>query len=264
VKKLILKISVIAIFTCIINFAQNRDSLIQLTPDLGDTIDENEMAQIQILNMNSWTGFKRLVFYVRNDTCLVSKITYENKNGELRDSIIFSYIGVLNSLRMKLQEMEKAELKLIEDGTLIVVRTKDGFIHEGVPKFVSSNNLVIMNRKSFAESHPDYYKVVKWTFYKSDINSVFIKGHSKILAGLGIGCLVGIIGGFIAGYSEGDDPPGCLALSAGDKGLLSALLFGPAGAVLGLVFGLASSSSDEEIVITDDYDLNKLGKYLAR
>jgi hypothetical protein len=126
----------------------------------------------------------------------------------------------------------------------------------------------LLKRKSNIESLPDYNNIASKSFQKQELQSIFIAGQSNVLLGTGLGCLLGTITGYIAGASDGDDPKGssqegnCLAMSAEQKGSLSGAVLGVIGAATGLIIGLATTTSEEEIFINEDYNLKELTKYV--
>jgi hypothetical protein len=67
--------------------------------------------------------------------------------------------------------------------------------------------------------------------------------HGNAGRGALIGLFVGAMAGGFIGYAQGDDPPGILSFSAGDKAVLGALLGGGGGALVGVIIG-ASSRTD--------------------
>ena len=50
-------------------------------------------------------------------------------------------------------------------------------------------------------------------------------------------------------------------MSAEQKGSLSGAVLGVIGAAAGLIIGLATTTTEEEIIINEDYNLNELSEY---
>jgi hypothetical protein len=67
------------------------------------------------------------------------------------------------------------------------------------------------------------------------------RGHT--LRGMGIGLLVGAAGGAAVGLAAGDDPPGLISFSAGDKAALGGVAFGVLGSLIGAIAGSVPSDS---------------------
>ena len=75
-------------------------------------------------------------------------------------------------------------------------------------------------------------------------NIKFINRGAGALQGLGRGMLLGLSLGVIGGLSAGDDPPGFLNLSAGDKAALYGSVWGFLGGVIGTPTGAISGEKD--------------------
>ncbi|MEJ7813164.1 MAG: hypothetical protein WKG32_22330 [Gemmatimonadaceae bacterium] len=60
--------------------------------------------------------------------------------------------------------------------------------------------------------------------------------------GMGMGLLIGAAGGAVLGYASGDDESGFIAFSAGEKAVLSGVVFGVLGTVIGGLAGLSSQT----------------------
>lgn len=260
-KAKLLKAVCLTLLLTTVNFPQNQDQLIRLTPELGDTIDVDEMKAIGLLNLNNYKGFQSLVFYNRGDTILVTKITCKKNDGELKDTTIFSDLRLISNLRASLRQKELAYLNALDTRKPVNLITKNGDIYSGVIADVKDSGLVLLSRKSLIESDPEYNKVTKKYFDKTNLSTVFIEGKSNIGSDVLIGTFSGILIGALIGLADGDDTEGWFRFTAGEKALLGGLSFGGLGAIIGLISGVASSSSDKVVLITDDYDLNELKKY---
>ncbi len=266
-RTLIIDIFLILLLNVTIIIPQQTDSLVLLSNTIGETVDENESYKIRTLNLESYKKFNNAAFYIRNDSLLLVKINYLNSRNELVDTTIVLRINKLYSFRSEVYDVEIKEPKLLDDGTIVVVTTKDNSMYEGVIGFVNSDKIILLKRKSNIEVLPDYNTIASKSFQKQELQSIFIAGQSNVLLGTGLGCLLGTITGYIAGASEGDDPKGscqegnCLAMSAEQKGSLSGAVLGVIGAAAGLIIGLATTTPEEEIFINEDYDLKELSKY---
>lgn len=258
-----IKLIMSTILLASITFSQSSYKLVQLTPELGDTIDAAEMKEIGILNLNIFKGFQSLVFYIENDTTLISKIAYEKNDGRLADTTIFSEVGMLNNLRLSLRKRELADIEALNNNKPLTITTKDVRVYSGVITKVDDSGVMLLSRKSLIKSDPEYNQITKRYFEKSDLSTVFIEGKSKIGSGILTGALGGLVIGAIIGLASGDDTRGWIRFTAGQKAFMAGISLAGLGAILGLVTGAVSSSSDENIVITDDYDLAALKKYIV-
>lgn len=258
-----IKLIMSTILLASITFSQSSYKLVQLTPELGDTIDAAEMKEIGILNLNIFKGFQSLFFYIENDTTLISKITYEKNDGRLADTTIFFEVGMLNNLRLSLRKRELADIEALNNNKPLTITTKDGWVYSGVITKVDDSGVMLLSRKSLIKSDSEYNQSTKRYFEKSDLSTVLIEGKSKIGSGILTGALGGLVIGAIIGLASGDDTQGWIRFSAGQKAVMAGAALGVSGTVVGLILGLLSSSSDEMIIITDDYDLNELNKYIS-
>lgn len=73
-------------------------------------------------------------------------------------------------------------------------------------------------------------------------------GSSPVLQKMGMGMLVGGGVGALIGLASGDDPPGFLSFSAGQKAMAVGLMLGLAGGIGGLIVGIANSTPDVVLI----------------
>ena len=262
--KTLSSITVLIILFASVNITpQQKDSLVMLSSSIGKLVDQNESYKIKSIDLDAYKNFNNAEFYLRNDTLLVVKIKYTNNNNSVLDTSLIFSSSMLNKLRLEVYNVESRESQLFEDGTVVVVTTKDSVKYSGVLAFVNSYKLVLLKRKSNLEDSPDYSIINVGTFNKNTLQSVFIAGQSNILAGMGLGCLIGALTGYVTGVSEGDDPKGQICgMTAEQKGSAAAVFAGALGTSLGFLIGLATSTWDKEIYINEDYDLTELQKYV--
>lgn len=71
---------------------------------------------------------------------------------------------------------------------------------------------------------------------------------SKLGTGLAVGAFLGLVAGVSAGLLEGDDPPGFMSYSAGDKALLYGLSGAGLGGLVGMVIGSTIKSDHWQVV----------------
>jgi hypothetical protein len=268
----------IILFICFSSFAQVEDSLIQLTPAIGDTIDLSERDFYGLYP--NIQGFEYATIYLRNDTIAVSRITFINENGSLEDIIINNKVVYIGNLRahMRLVDNEKLtslkrieELKQIEEfgdisqlTTLVTVTTKDGYDYKGWLWSVKDDSIFIIPDTIITKSTLDIVNNYL-TFTSEDIQSVFIEAEDNagigfgtgVLIGAGIGVLSGLlVNAFYSGMGAEDNAVGAA--------LLGGLTFGLVGGVIGMIVGSASSGEDETIEINSAIDLEKLKEYVIQ
>ena len=72
----------------------------------------------------------------------------------------------------------------------------------------------------------------------SDMNQIWVRKYPHYgLKGSLYGFTIGFVSGAVVGANDGDDPPGWLAMSAGDKAMIAGVLFGVIGIGIGAVVG---------------------------
>jgi len=268
----------IILFICFSSFAQVEDSLIQLTPEIGDTISLTERNYYNLYP--NIKGFQYATVYLRNDTVAVSRITFMNESGTLEDIIITNKVVYIGNLRahIRLVDNEKLtslkrieELKQIEEfgdisqlTTLVTVTTKDGYDYKGWLLSVKEDSIFIIPDTIVTKSTLDIINN-SLTFTSEDIQSVFIKGEENAgggfvtgaLIGLGVGVLVGLgTNSFFSQMGAEDNAVGVA--------LLGGLTFGLVGGVIGMIVGSATSPSDQTIEINSAADLERLKEYVVQ
>jgi hypothetical protein len=233
--------------------SQVRDSLIQLTPAIGDTItiSENEFFNLY----PDIKGFRYAILYIRNNELLINHIYYSPNETEIKDTLVEQNIILLGNKRVYIHHMttyiyENNYSKLI---TVTTNRRK----YTGDLLYVDAEELILDVTTNIEISEDDFLSIPS-----KEINHIQIPGNSNIGAGAGIGFLSGFAIGFIIGLADGNDPPEkLLDMTASEKGLTAGIVLSLGGLILGTVIGLASTSWDEDIDINSDYDFNELKKY---
>jgi len=260
-KRIFLITGLLTIFS-VITFAQIRDSLIQLTESLGDTISYNEMQQLNILNLNDFKGFQQLVFYVRNDTTLAAVISYEDEAGNLKDSTLLYKASTLGNLRavLRLTEIELAEK--FEKQSVVVITDRNEITYNGVIESLMNDELIFVHRTTESYNNSTFIWKSR-TFHKDEINSVFIEGESNVSSGMLYGSIIGFAAGAIVGAVTTPSSGSTLSNPAANA-LAGGIVVGAIGLLTGLAIGMANSSSDIIIQIDDAYDLYELNKYVMK
>lgn len=94
----------------------------------------------------------------------------------------------------------------------------------------------------------------------SSIESVWAEGHSNVGKGMGMGFLIGAGAGAVIGIASGDDRPGLLSMTAGEKALLVGLGLGGCGFLIGTVVGAASRTAEIKMSYPETYSMTKLSR----
>ena len=241
--------------------SQVRDSLIEIYPGIGYSMDRSELDKTSMLNLKRFTTFQEAKFFIRNDSLLVINITYLDAEGTTKDTTVITRSSIISNIRVSLHQKSVDEVKNLKDVPEIILTTTTGERHKGKIENADHYSVtVVINEDNFGYTTTDK-EIFKETFLKTELKKVIIPGESNVSDGLMIGLGVGVVTGVILGAAEGDDPPGFLSLSAGSKAYLAGILLGSIGTVAGLVLGIITSTSDNEIIINEDYDLTELNKY---
>jgi len=243
-KKLIYTLISLTILTSLV-FPQQKDSLIQLYPGLGDTLDQFDRDYFEIFQ--NIEGFEYAVFYIRDNKYLVSKVTYFLE-GSLRDTTFIQILSALLSSRTRMEQIEKENNKEIESSRECIVATKNGTRFNAKLEMYSKKNLYLASSQNTLSINPTE---LKFKLPIQKVDSLIFLAESNALSSMGWGALIGLGLGAIGAFAGPSDPnPGI----AGGIGKAFGLIAGPIlGGLIGLIVG---SSSDEEIIeIGSQYDI---------
>lgn len=219
-------------------FSQERDSLIQLYPGLGDTVDQFDRNYFELFK--EIEGFERAVFYIRNNQRLVSKVTY-SENSTTKDTTFVQLLSALEDARKKMEEIEKEnELKSDMENEAIVF-LKDERTIKGNLSLFNKNNLYIVSENKTNNLHSDHLRIplIK-------VDQIKILGSSRTLSYGGLGAVVGLL---------------LLPVNAlvGGWAFVSMWVFNPISCgVIGLVVGAISSRYEDIYIIETNYDILEL------
>jgi len=249
-KKLIYTLISLTILTSLV-FPQQKDSLIQLYPGLGDTLDQFDRDYFEIFQ--NIEGFEYAVFYIRDNKHLVSNVTY-SKEGLSRDTVFIQRLAALLSSRKRIEQIEKENERKFESPLEFIIATKNGNKYECNLEMFNKNELFFNMEEYFllgslGSSLPE----LKYKLQISEVAQLTIIGESNALSSMGWGALIGLGLGAIPVFSGGNN-------SIGGGGII--LIAAPIlGGLIGLIAGLVSSSDDEVIQIESQYDILKLKDY---
>jgi hypothetical protein len=243
------------IFILSINsFSQKRDSLIQLYPGLGDTLDLFDRNYFELFQ--NIEGFEYAVFYIRNDEHLVSKVTYYLE-GSLRDTIFIQKLWALDNARQNIEQIEKENEKKYESPEEYIIETKNG------SKYICEIEMFSKNNIYFRTEETSFTKLLNNSKFKMDYSNVetlILVGETNTWSCMGYGALIGLGIGLIAvvASSSGGDSGGGFAAGL----VILAIPFAAViGGIAGLVAGLTYSTSDEVFPLDYQDDLLQLKNY---
>ncbi len=234
---------------------QERDSLIQLYPGLGDTLDLFNRNYFEIFQ--DIEGFEYTVFFIMDNKYLVSNVTYSS-DGILKDTIFTQPLSALDNARKSIDKIEKKSGEKLEDAIDAIVSLKDERLIKGRLSMFSKSHLYLISENE------DENKILKSNALKIrllNVNQINILGQTRTWSYAGWGALTGLaIGGLVYQSSEEDysTSPGIGGFGLGGLELISTPIL---GGLVGLLIGSASSTDDEMIQIESQYDFLKLKNY---
>ena len=285
-------LAALILFIWISSSAQVRDSLVQLTPEIGDTISISERSYYNLFP--NIQGFEYATILIRNDSIAVSKIVYQNVDGKSEELVIKNNVVYIGNLRAHIRQIEKERpvqlRKLREAGmseefkeinaslNFVIVTTRGSNKLRGWLYSLQDSSITLIPGWNNSENGVISFNDTI-TIPTEKIKSVFIEGQSNALVGLGYGVLVGITFGVISGFAAGDDPPPKpinsddyfvnylyyathTGFTAEQKAALGGVLAGLTGGLVGLLVGLVTSTPDEIVEINSAEDLELLKEYL--
>lgn len=244
-------------------FSQLQDSIIQLTTDIGDTLDSTEKEYYNLYS--HYDRFKHLVVFSSGDSCIAIKITYIDSSEVQKDTIVYKDLAFLEILRSQINEIEKKELDENRSNKYsttqpVIIHLKDGINYQGKLIDVGKDNIVLITSAITSDSI-NLSLTDTLILFSQDLKSVTIDRSDEstevlIYSTLGFAAL-----GVIIGFASGDDPPSDeflnFSFTAGEKATILGILGGVIGFLAGLLF-----DTEETIDINSAEDLEKLKKYL--
>lgn len=245
----------ITIFVSSISFSQETDSLIQLYPGFGDTLDRFDRDYFGLLQ--NIDGFEHATFYIRNDKYLISKITF-TYYGILRDTTAIQNIGVLHSEQLKIKQLLLKCGKQDYTPREVIISTKNGKTYSGKLDMFSKDNVYLSSMQNLQAGESIEQDLI---IPVSKLDTITFEGESEVFSSVGWGVLAGIVLGGLIGLASGDDEGGFVNFTKEEKAVGAGGFLGLLGGLIGLIFGLTSSSDDEIIQINSQVDMIKLKGY---
>jgi hypothetical protein len=251
-------ISVLIILNSILSefcFAQVKDRLIQLSPEIRDTISLSERNYYGLFP--GIKDFQFAMMYLSNDTIALTKITYHTREGILADTIITNSAGHIGNFKASIRQMNADRLENYESGTILTVTKLGGNKFSGKLLAVQDSNIIICSESI---SSPNAFIFLK-TYVRlntEEVESVFFEFDSKpaVIWGAFIGSIIGLAVGVVVGSNQTDS---YIAPSFG-LGFAGTAL----GALTGAGVGYLLSPADQTIEINSTADLELLKKYVVQ
>ncbi len=226
--------------------AQESDSLIQLYPGLGDTLDSFDASYFELFqNIDS---LEQAVFYIRKNQRLLSKVKY-TENGKTKDTTFIQPLSALDKVREKIAEIQKENEKKYESPREFIIETKNGTNYLCEIKMFNKTMIYCstVNNSNFKIAH-------------SNIERLTLVGETNTWSCMGYGALIGLgfglIGAILGSQSKGG------GIGAGAGFIIGIPLVTIISGIAGLIVGLVTSGSDEEFIIDYQTDLIQLKPFV--
>lgn len=159
--------------------------------------------------------------------------------------------GLLLAGALLLPGFHEAQARQRAQGTQVVVLLQNKNEVKGELLFVRENALVLATEKLKRRPEPGVKPEGLVVIKNEDIQTVTLKGKSRVFKFARTGFMIGGVAGIIAGERNSDESR---LAAMGDR-----LLFGAGGAAVGAIVGLLASPKDKTLI----EDFTAL-KYLAR
>jgi hypothetical protein len=258
-------ISVLIIIIIILpNFSAAQYKLLNLSPEIRDTIDLIERNYYNLYQ--DIKEFQYAMIYFCDDSVTISKIYFLNENGVLVDTIISHTPNYERNLIACIRQINSDRLENFESGSKITVTKIDGKVFVGKLLAVGDSSFIIcpdtISEASTLSLLKNYMKL-----NTNEINIVFIENDfsNRIRPETDYGALLGLIPGIIIGVNSVDEgffsmPESEVKVWAGIAGAGCGALI---GGLIGMVVGLIISPADETIHLNSASDIEQLKGYLV-
>ena len=218
--------------------SQEKDSLIQLYPGLGDTIDQFDREYFGLFQ--NIHGFESAMFFIRDNEKLLSKVTY-TESGKQKDTIFIQQLWALKDARERIKKIEvENDLKLETENEAIVF-LKDQNIISGRLIMFNKHCIFIVTEDEVGNPELNYIKI-----QLENIDQIKILGASKTLSYGGIGAVAGLL---------------LLPINAlvGGWAYATIWVFNPiVCGIIGLVVGALSARYEDIYIVETNYDILEL------
>ena len=235
--------------------SQSRDSLIQIYPGIGDTIDIFDRDFFNLYP--NVEGFQQASLYIRGNNKLVSKLKL-NISDKIVDSSVVNLLSALKSVRKNITKLDEENNLKAGNEPDVIISLNDKRLVKGKLIMFSKNNLYLKSENE----HPNTLSTsTDLKIPNLSISEINIVGQNNTWSSAGMGVLVGFALGGILGFASGDDESGLVQFSSEEKVLGLGLTFGFLGGLIGLIVGGSSSTDDYIIHYNSNMDLLKLKNY---
>ena len=244
----------LTLFTSVI-LSQERDSLIQLYPGIGDTID---LFDREFFNLYSdIDGYQKASLFIRDNSKLVSRLQLDISS-ELVDTAFIQPLSILKKVRTEISKIDKENDNRLKIEADVLISLNDSRSISGRLSMYSKNYLYLISENEVAINFPQSNTL---KIPVSNVNQINMLGKNKTWSYAGWGALIGLVVGGISYFSTNENNSTNTSIDGGgfnDAEIITAPIF---GGLIGLIIGGASSTNDEVYRIDSEYDLLKLKDY---
>jgi hypothetical protein len=253
-----MKYFISSLFFISTTFAIEPDSLIQIYPGIGDTLNFFDRAYLGLFP--EVNDFEFAVFYIRNKEKFVSEIHISKKDSSDVETRIQDQYS-LDSLRNIINKVDFANNKLMSEWNDITLTTTDGRVIRGDLSMFDDSNIYILAEDVRADHIGRNPYKVPYT----KINTLVLEGSSNFLAGMCIGGGAGaVIGALVAQALRADtkstdkSSESCSKMNENIGAGVAFMGIALAGVAIGAMVGASTSTDDEVITFESEIDLLKL------
>ena len=251
------------IFSTII-FSQGVDSLIQIYPGIGDTVDSFTSNYIGLFP--EIEDFNYAVFYVRNNESLITKI-YTSPSDSSNEIIQIRKLSSIDSLQYIIRQIDLINTQLLNEQRDFSLFTNEGNYIEGEIEMFDENYIYVIAEGVRA----DHLGRMKYRIPVKDISEINLEGSSNVLLGMCIGGAAGAVIGLVVANSIANSAETKEANSVSNAANNCASDFGASmaagsafaaitlgGFLVGTLIGVTTSENDEVFNFYNEKDVLKL------
>lgn len=240
--------------------SQKVDSLIQVYPGIGDTLNFFNRTYIGLYP--EVKNFNYAVFYIRDNDSLVTNI-YSSTEDSTIELVRIQNKSSLDSISSIIYAIDFINKQLLLNTNDIYLLTKSGTWLEGQLEMFDSKYIYVFANNVTA----DHIGYMRYRIPVSEINQLTIEGTSNTLAGMCIGSAAGgVIGAITYAAIRKNDNSNSLkncTSNFNNAAEASAACVGIAlgGFLIGTLIGSSQSTDDRDIIFDTEMDVLKLSSY---
>jgi hypothetical protein len=235
-------------------YSQQKDSLIQLYPGLGDTINLFDREYFNLYK--NIEGFQKASLYVRDNSKLISRLRLDI-SGDLVDTIFIQPISMLEKVQTDINKIISENEKRTEIKANTLLTLEDDRSINGKLNMFSKVNLYFISENDVINE----FQSTKFKIPVSKVDKINILGESKTWSYAGWGALIGLAVGGIIYFSTKDDITTNSGIGGGGFKGIEIISVPILGGLIGLITGSISSTDDVIYKINSEYDLLRLKNY---